>query len=329
MHASIAIPMRDRPIFHSRSVEETQHFFRASGLGFELVGCDASELEVQVNGILLPGIYLGYTEYGSPGVDLRLDPEHASYWIKLPIRGHLEATFRGDAVMCDTSHGAVLSPTREYRMRVESGGARVNLALKREALVRHLATLLGDAPGAMLDFAPELDLTQGHGHGLAGFVRLALAELERRDNVLSNPMTIRAFEEFVLTGLLLSHPHNYAEALRRLEKPVAPRDVKRAIDFMEANLDSAIGLGEIVAASGVAGRTLLKHFREFKGVSPMRYLRNARLERVRAELRGTPGASVTDIAMGWGFTHMGRFSIEYRKRFGESPSVTAGRRTLR
>jgi transcriptional regulator GlxA family with amidase domain len=142
-------------------------------------------------------------------------------------------------------------------------------------------------------------------------------------------MTIRAFEEFVLTGLLLSHPHNYAEALRRLEKPVAPRDVKRAIDFMEANLDSAIGLGEIVAASGVAGRTLLKHFREFKGVSPMRYLRNARLERVRAELRGTPGASVTDIAMGWGFTHMGRFSIEYRKRFGESPSVTAGRRTLR
>jgi transcriptional regulator GlxA family with amidase domain len=55
----------------------------------------------------------------------------------------------------------------------------------------------------------------------------------------------------------------------------------------------------------------------------MRYLRNARLRQVRQTLlRADPGASVTEIAMGSGFTHMGRFSIAYRRRFDESPSQT-------
>ncbi|MBV8335733.1 MAG: AraC family transcriptional regulator, partial [Alphaproteobacteria bacterium] len=109
----------------------------------------------------------------------------------------------------------------------------------------------------------------------------------------------------------------------RLERPIIPRDVKRAIDYIEANLDVAIGLPEIVAASGVPGRTLIQHFRDFKGTSPMRYLRSARYKKVREALcRAEPEESITEIAASWGFGHMGRFSVEYRKRFGESPSQT-------
>jgi AraC-like DNA-binding protein len=55
----------------------------------------------------------------------------------------------------------------------------------------------------------------------------------------------------------------------------------------------------------------------------MRYLRSARLARVReALIRADGAASVTDIAMGWGFSHLGRFAAEYRGQFGESPSET-------
>src|SRR5262249_42354137 len=131
----------------------------------------------------------------------------------------------------------------------------------------------------------------------------------------------------VMTVLLLHQPHNYTDALARLGRPVTPRDVKRAIDYIEANLDSEIGLPEIVAACAVPGRTLVKHFRDFKGTSPMRYLRNARYQRVRDALsRAEPGESIGDIAARWGFSHMGRFAVEYRRRFGESPSETLHRR---
>ena len=103
----------------------------------------------------------------------------------------------------------------------------------------------------------------------------------------------------------------------------APRDVKRAIDYIEANLAAPVRLSDIVAASDVPGRTLLKHFERFRGVSPMEYLRAARFEAVRQALQdeGT-GDTVADVATAWGFSHMGRFATEYRKRFGERPSET-------
>ena len=141
--------------------------------------------------------------------------------------------------------------------------------------------------------------------------------------MLSSPIMMQQFEDLVFTNLLLSHPHNYTPALRRLAKLVASRDVKRAIDYMEANLTSPIGLPEITAAAGVPGRTLLEHFQRYKGISPMGYLRRARFAQVREALRSAePEENVTGIAMGLGFSHMGRFSVEYRRRFGESPSET-------
>jgi len=58
----------------------------------------------------------------------------------------------------------------------------------------------------------------------------------------------------------------------------------------------------------------------------MRYLRNARFAKVRdALLRAEPEESVTVIAMACGFTHMSRFAVEYRHRFGERPSDTLRR----
>jgi AraC-like DNA-binding protein len=34
------------------------------------------------------------------------------------------------------------------------------------------------------------------------------------------------------------------------------------------------------------------------------------------------GESVATIAARWGFTHLGRFAIDYRRRFGSYPSQT-------
>jgi transcriptional regulator GlxA family with amidase domain len=117
--------------------------------------------------------------------------------------------------------------------------------------------------------------------------------------------------------------HNGTAAPRYADKPIVPRDVKRAIGFMEAKLSWPISVADIAEASGGAGRTLFKHFQDFYGISPMRYLRNVRFEKAREALqRAQPQESVTEIAMAWGFSHFGRFSVEYRKRFGERPSET-------
>jgi transcriptional regulator GlxA family with amidase domain len=106
---------------------------------------------------------------------------------------------------------------------------------------------------------------------------------------------------------------------------IVPRDVLRTIDYILANLAQPIALADLVRASGVAGRTLLKHFRDCKGASPMRYVRDLRLQRVRDELLSGKARTVNQTALRWGFTHLGRFAAEYRRRFGEYPTATRAR----
>jgi AraC-like DNA-binding protein len=83
---------------------------------------------------------------------------------------------------------------------------------------------------------------------------------------------------------------------------------------------------DLVAHCGVAERTLRKHFRAFMGVSPVEYWRRFYLGAAREELlKGSNGGSVTEVAMRFGFNHLGRFSEQYHRAFGEKPSTTLRR----
>jgi AraC-like DNA-binding protein len=103
-------------------------------------------------------------------------------------------------------------------------------------------------------------------------------------------------------------------------------DLQRAAQYIDAHLDDSLTIGEVATAAGVAGRTLHKHFHDEHGTSPMRYVRDCRFTQVRrALLQAGPQDSVTTIAFHWGFCHLGRFAVEYRKRYGETPSETLRR----
>ncbi|MBB5686340.1 AraC family transcriptional regulator [Sphingobium boeckii] len=104
----------------------------------------------------------------------------------------------------------------------------------------------------------------------------------------------------------------------------APAAVKRAEAYIEENIRNEIALGDIASAVGVPVRTLLDSFQRFRGISPMRYLRDRRLDEARDRLRCDPNLRVTQVALESGFTHLGRFSQAYRLRFGERPSLRSG-----
>ena len=106
-----------------------------------------------------------------------------------------------------------------------------------------------------------------------------------------------------------------------------PRDVRKALDVLRADVARERSVGELAAICGVATRTLQKHFKQFLGRTPGEVLRDLRLERVRHELLcGAPDISVTERALSCGIKHLGRFAAAYGKRYGEKPSVTIRRR---
>jgi transcriptional regulator GlxA family with amidase domain len=77
----------------------------------------------------------------------------------------------------------------------------------------------------------------------------------------------------------------------------------------------------------VSVRALQEGFQRALDTTPMRYLREVRLRRVREDLfAATPDvATVGAIVHRWGILNQGRFAGAYRKRFGEAPSETLRR----
>jgi AraC-like DNA-binding protein len=232
-------------------------------------------------------------------------PTRNDYWVHLPIRGSLEASCGSGNIVCNARRAVIVSPTRDgySSMRLDADCSRVHIYFHQGALLRQLTALLGEPVDQPIEFHPELALTSGYGRSLASYLLLAVADFEQSDPTLGNSIMMTMFEQFIMTGLLLTHNHSCSERLRRCEKPISPRDVKRAVDYMESNLDAPMTLSDIVSAAGVPGRTLFKHFEDWKGVSPMRYLRNTRFQRAREALkRARPETSVTEIAKGCGST---------------------------
>jgi AraC-like DNA-binding protein len=103
--------------------------------------------------------------------------------------------------------------------------------------------------------------------------------------------------------------------------------VDRFRTLLEAHADGPVDLANISRRIGISPRTLRLACQEHLAVSPLQYvfLRRMRSAR-RALLQADPDISrVTDIATDHGFWELGRFAVNYRKMFGESPSLTLRR----
>lgn len=143
-----------------------------------------------------------------------------------------------------------------------------------------------------------------------------LLQMIREDTQVSQDM------EKLLASLLkgcrrriLARPHEQAV--------VISRDVRRAEVFIRTHAEDSIYLEDIVRASGVSARALQSNFMRFRQTTPMQFLRNVRLEMVHARLLDECDSGlVTRVALECGFNHLGRFSMFYRQRYGESPSET-------
>ena len=74
-----------------------------------------------------------------------------------------------------------------------------------------------------------------------------------------------------------------------------PRAVRRAIEYIHANLADSVRLEDIAGAVGLSVFHFSRTFRDTTGLAPHRYLTGARIERVKALLLDS-GLSLAAIA---------------------------------
>jgi AraC family ethanolamine operon transcriptional activator len=113
--------------------------------------------------------------------------------------------------------------------------------------------------------------------------------------------------------------------------PSSLRLVREVERYVDARPDMPVHISEICAVLRVSRRTLHRAFRDAVGIGPIAFLRRKRLCAVHTALiNADPSRTrVTDIAIEFGFSEMGRFAGHYLSMFGESPSATLRKSTYR
>lgn len=255
------------------------------------------------------------------GFRLTMPADLQRYLLVLSRAGTCKVSLGGETLAVQPEVGGVLlSPGRPASVDVERDYQGCAMAIERSAVDSHFRALTGRDPPGLITFAPALRLDSGPTATLYQVAQLLRGELERPE---ASPYWLASLRDTLLTSLLTSVRHSASSVLEAPPARVAQASVRRAEELIHARAGDPIALADIVAAADIPERSLRAAFTAALGVSPMDYLRQHRLEIARQRLLDpAPDTTVAGVVAGLDLGNPGRFSGDYRRRFGESPSET-------
>lgn len=272
----------------------------------------------------LPGgmISLNYITYGA---DVLIDPGELGdfYLVQVPIAGTAAIRNGRHAFETDRAAASVLNPHWATRMTWRRGCEQILVQIRKQPFLEFAEQLIGRRLTGPLAFDPRIDFALPDlARWRAGVIALFHAA-GADSQVLSGRLSSALVEQQLVAALLQAQPHDMSGFLTAEPAAAAPAHVRRAERYIRDHADEPLTLADIAGAAGTGIRTLQMAYRAARGISPMRALADERLRRVRRDLvHGDPAHSVTDIALRWGFSHLGRFAAAYREAFGELPRQT-------
>lgn len=309
----------DHDVFRRSLIEA----FEYDGSFIPLNPCSVSVPPV-LRAVHLTHMTLGVVRFG---IDIRIVAARTpAYHLILPMRGRRMSRYGSRDV--NTAPGLCAVNIPDTPCSVPYVGAEdesICIRIRRKSLERELEAMIGRPVRSAVKLELRLDFATSFGQSLLSILGLLFREFtDPASLAYASRAHLEQLERLVISSLLRTQTHNLSDVLWCETQPARSRTVKRVVDAIEAGPDRLWSLAELAHVAGVSGRRLQQAFQEQFEISPMTYLQNVRLERVRRDLLNDAG-SVTYLAMQWGFTHLGRFSGAYRVRYGEAPSETRRR----
>ncbi|MCD6174760.1 MAG: AraC family transcriptional regulator [Planctomycetes bacterium] len=310
------------PIASTSDTDEAQSMLSRElcGMRFQKVR-DHRSFHFRMNGIRLGRTMIGYNHFDT---DTEVDAGHVedALIFVTSIGAPTITNVDGESIDC-SERGAIISPSRRVGLHRPANSGALIVKMKFESIESKFHEIMGRVLGKTLNFERSVSLANGvgaHTHRILNFI---VDELQRDNAILKNPLLRASYDE-LLVNALLALPNNYSnELMEGSSLSVAPRLVRKAEEFIYANATKPITISDVVAHCECSRRALFNTFNSFRGYTPMQFLAESRLSFARKTLLApAPTDTVTSIAYVHGFSHLGRFSAVYRKRFGENPLDT-------
>jgi AraC-like DNA-binding protein len=175
------------------------------------------------------------------------------------------------------------------------------------------------APPRTVEFLPAVIAGARH-DALYQLMRRAVVGVETTADGPFGSIVAKQYCDLLISSLLLAVPNTFSDALGKASGVATNRYVKRALDFMRANVDQPIDIDEIARNAACSPRRLQLAFRAQFGLTPMAFLKEERLKLAERRLRMGECDDVTSLAHSLGFSNPGRFAGDFRQKFGILPS---------
>jgi AraC-like DNA-binding protein len=238
------------------------------------------------------------------------------------LSGHGEQVTNHSTASVDRNRAGVLSPGDQVGLKFDEGFEHLALIVDPTAIITKLSALIGAPIKDPLRFQGSTDFSQPASNHLRRLVQL-LAEDLSSPELRMPPAVLAEWEQLLMVCFLHGSQHNYSHLLDGKPRPLAPWQVRRVEDYIEANWDQPLTVESLALATGASVRSIFHAFKESRGYSPMTFLKQVRLTRAHAMLQNpSTNTSVTDVAYACAFNNLGHFAKDYFQAFGERPSET-------
>jgi AraC family transcriptional regulator len=172
---------------------------------------------------------------------------------------------------------------------------------------------------AMEAFGRDIQLRNDH-------ARMPNPALERRlDGYLSRatdpcemPSTVEMDARAVLIGIDLLRDHSVTPSRAPQHGGLAPWQVRKVSDFIEANLARDVPLAELAALARLSPYHFCRAFARSTGLPPHSWLQARRIERAKRHL-ARADHTILEVAAMVGYDNPGHFAKVFRRLVGMTP----------
>ncbi|MYT69653.1 MULTISPECIES: AraC family transcriptional regulator [unclassified Streptomyces] len=238
------------------------------------------------------------------------------------MTGTMTSTRRGTDTHSTAGDGRLASAVSAHPQTITSGPGNeyFTASFARAAVTAELEEELGHGI-TELAFPTSFAAVSGQARTFKALLDLLTSEIVRPTGLLDRPSAAYRLGATLLTTMLHTTPHQYAEKLATPGR-TGPAPVRTVTEAIHADPAHPFTARELARISGIPLRTLQTAFRDHHGIPMTVYLRNVRLAGAHRDLRAerAPGTTVASVAARWGFTHLSRFALYYRDRYGVLPS---------
>jgi len=324
-------PLSFSPLAATSSAEETEALFQEQLVDSRIIkAATAKPVGVEMNGVLIGSTSLSFIKHLSNYEIDCGDIDSGGQLILAYGCGRPSITSFNGQSFNSLDHASVVTKNSNVKHKRFRGSCEVVLKSSAEVLQKRLQTFLHRSLSNDLVFERNFALDEGIGVHVRSTLSYVMNNLNQNPSLLDNPLIAANYEELLL-GTILSLPSNYSEELLDPGRTSSvPATVSSAEGYMASNADSPISIADVLAHTGCSRKSLFENFRKHRGYTPGEFLASERLELAHGRLSDpVESDSVTSIAYKSGFSHMGRFSEVYRRRYGVLPSETLKRALLR